>query len=48
MKSYSLINILLYNIIVLFSYINSKYVIIPLTKYIYDIDINENILSKLY
>ena len=48
MKSYSIINILLYNIIVLFPFINSKYIIIPLTKYIYDIDINENILSKLY
>ena len=48
MKTYTIINISLYNIIAIFSFINSKYVIIPLTKYIYDIDINENILSKLY
>ena len=48
MKSYTIINILLYDIIILFSFSHSKYIIIPLTKYIYDIDINEDILSKLY
>ena len=47
MKIFDIINISLY-IIILFSFSNSKYVIIPLTKYIYDININENILSRLY
>ena len=37
----------LYLIINLFTFVNSKYIIIPLTKYKFDFDNEENILSKI-
>ena len=39
---------ILYLVLIFLSCINSKYVIIPLTKYDYDLNEKENIISKIY